>query len=223
MRITSVKPQKSSNRFNIFLDGKFALGVGEDLIVDKRLLTGKEINQKELEELIFEVEAEKLMEKIYLLLNLRPRSEKEIRDYLKYVSFKRKIKGGDEISDLVIDYILQKLKQKELINDLEFARLWVTSRSKKMGPLVLKSELFKKGISKEIIDQVSSVIYQASSQEITAKILIDKKLKRWKNLPKLILRKKAIEFLLRKGFGYGLSKSLVDNLVGLKYDTEEEI
>lgn len=166
---------------------------------------------------------EKLMERIYALFNIRQRSEKEIRDYLKKLSFKRKVKGKEEISDLTIEFVLQKLKQKELINDLEFAKLWVESRSKKRGPLALKSELIKKGVSKEIIRDVLNSYISSENQVETAKILLDKKMKSWKSLPKLGLRKKATEFLLRRGFDFGLSKTLVDNLVKLMYDSNEEI
>ena len=41
-KITSVEPQKKNpKRFSIFLDGEFAFGADEDLVVDKRLVVAK--------------------------------------------------------------------------------------------------------------------------------------------------------------------------------------
>ena len=52
-KVTSVEPQKkNSKRFNVFLDGQFAFGADEDLVVNYRLVPGKIIEQKDLEKLI---------------------------------------------------------------------------------------------------------------------------------------------------------------------------
>jgi regulatory protein len=147
MKITSVEPQKNNpNRFNIFLDGEFAFGADEDLVVDKRLLKGKEIPEEDLPGLLEESELGKLMERMYGLFGRRQRSEKEVRDYLKQLSFKRKLKGDGEITDEIASALVSKLVRKGLINDLEFAKSWVESRSKKKGINALKSELFNKGM-----------------------------------------------------------------------------
>src|SRR5690242_13760046 len=131
-KVTSVEAQKKNpKRFNIFLDGKFAFGADEDLIVDYRLIPGKEIDESMLEKLLQEAELGKLMEKMYVLFNIRQRSEKEVRDYLKNLSFKRKIKDKEEISDLTIESVIVKLNRKGMLNDSEFARSWIESRSRK--------------------------------------------------------------------------------------------
>ena len=53
-RITSVESQtKNKNRFNIFLDGQFAFGADEDLVVDWRLIPGKLLNVSDVEKLLF--------------------------------------------------------------------------------------------------------------------------------------------------------------------------
>src|SRR5438067_1257740 len=132
MKITSIESQKKNpHRFSIFLDGQFAFGADEDLVVDRRLIVGKEISPDDLQKLLEEAEIGKLMERMYGLLGRRQRSEKEIRDYLKQLSFKRKVKDQGEITDLIAQALIEKLKKKELINDLEFAKAWVESRSKK--------------------------------------------------------------------------------------------
>src|SRR5687767_1120729 len=149
MKITQVEPQKKNlKRFNVFLDGEFAFGADEDLIVDRRLVVGKEVNKEDLEQLLSEAEVGKMMERMYRLFNVRQRSEREVRDYLKNLSFKRKLKGEDQISEMAIDSVIEKLKRKNMVNDSEFAKSWANARrrSKNKGKNAIKAELFQKGI-----------------------------------------------------------------------------
>lgn len=214
MRITSVEPQKKNpNRYNIFLDGQFAFGADEDLVVERRLVVGKEINKEDLEKILSEVEIGKLVEKIYGLLNIRYRSEREIRTYLKQLSFKRKVKEQDVLSEIVIEQLIEKLKKKDLINDLRFAKEWVDARrkSKKKGVNAIKAELFQKGINRDIIEEVTSYKIQETSEEELARQALEKKLNTWKNLPEIDFKQKAIPFLMRKGFNYDIAKQVVEN------------
>ncbi len=216
-KITSVEPQKNNpHRFNIFLDGQFAFGADEDLVVERRLVLGKEINPGDMEKILSEAEVGKLVEKVYGLLNVRYRSEKEIRDYMRNLSFKRKIKDKDELSEVVIEALIEKLKKRDLINDLRFAKEWVQARrkSKQKGINALKSELFQKGINREIVDEVlSAENSDASAEETLAKDALEKKIRIWKNLPEMEFKQKALSFLMRKGFNYDLAKQVVENSI----------
>lgn len=222
MKITLIEPQKKQKgRFNIFLDSQFAFGADEDLVVNDRLIPGKVIQKEDLEKLLFEVEVGKLMDRLYGLLSIRARSEKEIRDYLKNLSFKRKLKDKEEIAQVSVDLIIERLKEKGLINDLEFAKAWVESRrrSKQKSLKVLKMELFQKGIDREIIEEVARVESpdkvedclrrQESSEGELARLVLEKKIRIWKNLSPQEFKKKAIEFLLRRGFDYEIIKEII--------------
>ncbi|OGE29332.1 hypothetical protein A2867_03185 [Candidatus Daviesbacteria bacterium RIFCSPHIGHO2_01_FULL_40_11] len=224
-KITSVEPQKKTlrlsagqgpKRFNVFLDGEFAFGADEDLVVEYRLVPGKVLDTADVEKLLFEAEVGKLTERMYRLWNVRPRSEKEVRGYLRNLSFKRKVKGSDEISDKAIDLLVSKLKQKRLLSDEEFAKAWVEGRrrSKKKGKVALKQELFQKGIDKEIIEEVLSQTTDEMEQEL-AKQALEKKMKVWKNLLPLEFKKKAFEFLTRKGFEYDIVKEVIEKTTHL--------
>lgn len=217
MKITQVEPQKKNpHRFNIFLDGEFAFGADEDAVVSQRLIVGKEISSEELPKILFETEVGKLMERMYALFTRRQRSEKEVHDYLRNLSFKRKVKDQEEISELVIDEVVERLKQKGLINDSQFASEWIHARrsSKKKGKIALKMELIKKGIEKSVIDEMDESI--TTDDEVSvARQALEKKLKSWQNLPDVEFKQKAIEFLMRRGFEYevakDVAKSLLDN------------
>lgn len=211
-KITSIEPQKKNpKRFNVFLDGKFALGADEDLIVDYRLVPGKEIDAQMLERLLQEAEVGKMMEKMYVLFNIRQRSEKEVRNYLRNLSFKRKIKDKGELSSLAIDSVINKLNRKGMLNDMEFARSWVESRSKKYGPQRIKQELYEKGINKEIIE---GLLRGGDENEVqTATWILEKKLNSWSNLDISKQKQKSYEFLLRRGYQYETVREVIEKII----------
>lgn len=212
-KVTQVEPQKkNSKRFNVFLDGKFAFGADEDLVVNRRLIVGKEISEEDLEKILFEAEVGKLMERMYRLFNIRQRSEKEVRDYLKRLSFKRKIKEQDDISEVAVEFLIERLKTKGMINDQNFAYEWTRARriSKKKGKNAIKAELFQKGISKEVINEVIS---ENGDEESIAYQALEKKMRVWKHLSEMEIRQKGIQFLVRRGFDYDLAKTVVEKVV----------
>jgi len=214
VKITSVEPQKKNpKRFNIFLDGVFVFGADEDLVVDYRLIIGKEITPSDLEKLLKGSEIGKLMERMYRLFNIRQRSEKEVREYIRNLSFKRKLKDREEISEFATNSLIEKLQKKGMLNDLEFARSWMEARGKKFGINRIKQELYKKGINREIIEEVMNSEFRVQNSETVAENQLERKLERWKNLKPMEFRKKAFDFLLRRGFEYEIVKNIVEKIM----------
>ena len=81
----------------------------------------------------------------FRLLKYRLRSEYELRQRLKKRGF----------PESVISETLLFLKDKGLVDDSEFARIWVESRIKRpLGIYRLKQELRTKGIDRGLIDEV---------------------------------------------------------------------
>lgn len=240
-KITAVRPQKSSyasslrsrfdgvgqaskrrgiRRFNIYLDGTFAFGADEDLVVKYRLLPDKIIEHQALDKLLFEAQVGKWMERMYRLFSFRPRSEKEIRDYFRIknqsASWRIKVNKEEKISDLVIEAVIKHLQEKELLNDREFARLWIEARSKRKGRRVLKAELFRKGINKEIIEEVVGEQITVEGEKGVAEQVLEKRIRLWKGLLSLEKKKKAAEFLLRRGFEYEVVKEVVEKMIKIR-------
>lgn len=222
-KITLVEPQKKnlpakrqiSHRFNIYIDGQFVFGADEDLVVDQRLIVGKEVSENDLEGLLYEAEVGKLMESIYALFNKRQRSTKEVKNYLRKLSYKRKVNGQCEISSSAIDLVVEKLKHKNLLDDEEFARSWVYIRrkSKKIGKIALRVELIRKGIDKEIIDKVLEEACDLDTEEAIAHKALAKRLPRWSSLSYLTQKRKAYEYLGRHGFEYNIIKDVVEKVI----------
>jgi regulatory protein len=168
-------------------------------------------------------------------LSFRVRSEKEVKDYLvkKIKNQKSKIKDQTtepRIKEEIIDAIVEKLKKYKFINDEEFARIWIEQRLrfKPRSIFFLKRELLSKGVDKDIIDaQISNFQFPISNelenaQESenndkdldleSAKILAQKKMKRYENLPKQEQREKLGRFLASKGFNWDTIKKTINDL-----------
>src|SRR5690349_10091607 len=81
-------------------------------------------------------------------LSFRPRSEKEVLDYLTKPRFGKYGKREPYSDEKTADIIIKKLKEYRFINDLEFAKWFIENRKK--GSRLIKVELSQKGIDKNI-------------------------------------------------------------------------
>jgi len=145
---------------------------------------------------------ENLRQKCYRFLSVRERSEKEIWEYLQ-----RKIKRFKlDNQNKLINLLIQQLKEEGLIDDKKFIAWWVEQRGyfKPKGFFALKQELIQKGVNRDLIDQFFEE-NKINELEL-AKIALQKKSKTLKDLKKEELYKKAIGFLLRRGFSFELAR-----------------
>ncbi len=156
-------------------------------------------------------ESEKYYNKALRYLSYRPRSEKEIREKLTRTRSREKVERVDK----VIDQIINKLKEQNLINDEEFARWWVEQRTtfRPKGIRLIKLELKQKGISPDIIEvTINSSQLTINKETERAKKLIQKKIERYRSLPKRERNQKLGLFLQRRGFDFETIKKSIDEL-----------
>jgi regulatory protein len=199
--ITKLKTQKDRNRVNLYLDHQFAFGLSLKEVVKLGLTVGQKLTEEEVEKLLFSRQEEKLYQKTLNFLSYRPRSEKEIKDYLVRKRANPKIQTS----------ILKKLRKLNFINDEDFARWWLEQRMsfRPRGKPLLRRELFQKGIEKKIIDSLISQISPFSQINSARKIMAKKK-KLYQNLPLQKLRQKLFSLLARRGFEFELIKEAID-------------
>jgi len=76
-------------------------------------------------------------------------------------------------------------------------------------------ELLQKGISRDIVEDIlnDSNHFNKVSEEQVAENLLQKKVKVWKNLPEMEMKKKSTDFLLRRGFEYPVAKLTIEKLL----------
>jgi len=203
--VTSIKPQRNQKRVNVYLDDKFGFGIDIENFVKLGLKVEQELKEEEIEKIVKKAEFQKTLDKLLRFATLRPRSEKEIKDWFK----KRKV------HESLYKELLNRLSKLELIDDKKFAKWWVDQRNtfKPRGKRVLEMELRLKGIKKEIAQEILGDL--KVNEEKVAKDLLQKKVYRWKSLPVLERKLKMSQFLARKGFGWDVIEKSVDKMLKL--------
>jgi len=144
-------------------------------------------------------------DKVLKFLSFRARSEFEINEYMLR-------KGWNEETR---KEVLEKLKILKLLDDEAFARQWIGYRthSRPKGRSLVKMELRKKGVNKEIIDKLLSEERGSASEKILAEKYGRAKLKRFKNLPALEAKRKLYSALMIRGFNGEIVGEVVDKLL----------
>ncbi len=135
------------------------------------------------------------------LLSRRPRSKKELFEYLK----------KKDCLESKIKKIIHKFIELDFINDNKFVDWWFEQRLilKPKGKRVLRQELLQKGIDKELIEQKLSEIDKRQLEE-SARLILKKKIIYWRDLPKLKFKKKIFNFLAYRGFDFKIIRNLID-------------
>lgn len=201
LRVTSIKPQKRKDRLNVFLDEKFAFGVGLQVLLSENIKVGSTLGEEQLKKILKKENFSKLYDSSLKILSARPRSEKEIKDYLaQKIAKTSNVKFSEAKESVLIAQIITKLKNQQFVDDFEFAKWWSTSRTRQLkGPRLIKVELIKKGIDRQIVDDISLSFKNTKGQAAKA---VEKKLKIWRNLPKDKLREKVYRYLAQRGFDW---------------------
>ncbi len=189
MKITKIEAQvKTKGRFSVFVDGKFVFGLSENGLLSSGIKLGQEIDETEMKRLKKLSDTDKLYSMALHLIARRPRSKKELQDYLY-----RKTKSEEESTE-----ILNMLSNASLVDDEDFARRWVESRRflKPISTRKLTLELRQKGINSEIINRVLSA--DQTDELAVLKQLVAKKRTQSRYQDDL----KLMQYLTRQGFSY---------------------
>jgi regulatory protein len=200
MKITAIKQQAHDlNRVNVSIDGKYRLSLDLSQVIDLGIKVGKELDETDLARLEDESQFGKLYTRALEYCLLRPRSEREMRDYLWRKTLSSRTKDGrikPGVSKDIVNRVLEKLVEKNYLNDKRFAEWWVENRYQKKGISHKKLivELKSKGISSEIIEQT----LEASTRDDLLELqkIINKKAKRYDD------ERKLIQYLVGQGFRY---------------------
>ena len=189
-KITDIKPQaKNKGRVNIFVDGEYFCALEKLTALEYRLKVGDEIDGDTLRAASLDSERTAAFDRAAKYIGLRPRTEKEMRDYLF-------TKGYDEDT---VAYVVDKLKSYGYIDDAEFSRVYIDYVSHRYGKRKIEADLKAKGVSSEIID---AALEEADDQSEAVAKLSEKYLRT--HPPDM---RKLIAYLMSKGFDYETIKA----------------
>ena len=203
MKITRLKRGvRNAQKIAIYVDSKYTFSVLESILIDENLYIDKEITEVDLDRIRELSEALEIKVKLINLISRRPRSEKEVTQYIA----KQRLTDNSE-------KVIVLLKEDGYIDDTKFAKWWIDQRVafRNKSSNEIRNELRNKGISNDIIENAIEETNMSENEVSSIKLLAGKKqnLLQHKNLTTEQMNEKIVQFLLRKGFRWEIiQKSL---------------
>lgn len=189
MKITSLKQQiKNPERVSVFVDEKYSFSLSLDELVKHKLAKAQDFTEAEVKKFKKISEDGKLRARALEWLLNRPHSTREFKDYLY------KKKADPELTDSLIT----EFTSRGYLDDAKFAAWFIELKTRKnKSARAIRSELFSKGIGRELADEAFGV--EGVDEDAAIKQLIAKKSQhsRYKNDPL-----KLAKYLTSQGFSY---------------------
>jgi regulatory protein len=193
--ITALTVQRRRrNRVNVFLDGEYAFSLQDALAAS--LHPGQELDEQTIAELRRRDVVEEAYNHALNYLTYRPRSAWEVRRYLE--------KRG--LSEETRAAVLGRLTRAGLVNDREFAQLWVENRAahRPRGRRALRAELRQRGIANEIVESAVLDVDETAA----ALRVAEARAGRLSHLNRQTFRQRLYGYLQRRGFSYDVCRDV---------------
>lgn len=206
MKITKIEPQKRNRkRMSVYIDGAFAFGVDMEVAYVCGLKEGLEVDKEWIDAVVQKEELLRAQNYALNLLSFRARSEKEIAE--------RMAQKGYE--PFIIDKTIAYLKEQGYINDKAFAEAFIKDKLELNGHgrNRIRWELYKKGVSRELVDELLEKVVTPDEEYEKAKMLAERKMKLWQKDSKPVQYRKLSGLLARKGYPFDLASKVARELV----------
>lgn len=204
--ITAIEPQKKrAGYYNIFIDDEYRFSLSDLDLASLHLKVNQQVSKQEIDDLLQSSLSSKAYNFALRYLTARPRSKKEVSDYLVKKDFDEEI----------IEGTLHNLEKQNYVNDADFAQMWIKNRLllSPRSTKMLRLELYKKGIDKSIAEEALKNFTEDEYRD-SLKDLINKKRRQYPDDEKLI------QYLVRKGYNYGEVKTVLLESVALQDESE---
>ena len=195
-----IKAQRGrGNKIHLLLDDEYKITTDVEFWALNYINDGTEITEEEWDELVDKIGYRKAFNKCADLLSRRDHSVKELRDKLLRT-----------VDEACADKAIDKYIEMGYLDDEKFAKALAEHlyTVKNYSDSHVKQELFKRGISRDIVNEI---VYSSENDPVQSVITIINK----KYLNKLNIeggREKVIAAMMRKGFSYSDIKSALDEI-----------
>ena len=204
--ITRLESQvHNDDRVSVYLDGEFAFGIHEDLVVKHSLQVGETLTPEGVRELERDEQYVDAKQAALDYLAYKPRTEEEVR---------RKLRQED-VPSPVIEDVIARLYELEYLDDEAYAHDYAHNRfsSKKYGPVRIRRELTERGVDRRLADAAVDELF--AEVDVTAAAWTHAE-KRWPRLageddPRR-RRQKMYRYLRRRGFTSNTIRPILDEL-----------
>jgi len=189
MTIKTAPLKRGKNRFAVIVDGQMAIKTDYDILHALKIFEKSDIGEEEFLSLKTEIEIYEAKKRAFILLGMRAHSKSELTSKLRQKGF------SQQAAISAADY----MDQKGYLNDEYFAREFYKSlKNKGYAGQKIRYELSKKGISRDIIDEIMAGEDVGEADDGAIFSLIEKKIGREKITKEN--RGKIYTYLARRGF-----------------------
>ena len=206
LKITSISPQKKrKDRFSLFHEDTFLVGVSSQTLIDLSLKKGVELTPFLFEKISDAEEYQKVKDTFYDYLSRRDHGSFELKQ--------KALKKGFHSN--IINDVLDEFDRKGLLNDESFAKKFAADKAefKQWGPVKIKSALRKKGISKNIAEKtVHSITNDLDQVQICVDLLSKRKSHFLRETDPLKRKQKMYRYLAGKGFTGSVVTKAIDTI-----------
>jgi regulatory protein len=203
--ITALEQQSNdASRVSVFLDGEFAFGVHEDLVVKHGLRTGRTLTPAEQQEIEHDDQYVRAKQRALDYLAHKPRTEAEVR---------RKLRRQDA-PEPVIEDVVARLYELSYLDDEAYAEDYVRNRfaSKKYGPVRIRRELVERGVDRHTAEAAVDDLFAEKNLRAVAREHAEKRWGRLADEEPRRRRQKLYRYLRRRGFPSDTITPLLDEL-----------
>ena len=200
MTVTEIVPF-DKRRSKVILEDDFTLVLYRGEIKRFGIEEGKPLSEETYQEILQEVLLKRARERVLFLLKSSDKTEQELR---------RKLKDGGYPAEAV-DYAINFVKEHRFINDQDYGRRYVEFNSERKSERQIQYELQKKGLDKEVIQDILNE--QPVDEEAQIQAYIKKKRLKSEEMD-FKERHKVMAALGRKGFSY----EAISRVLGGFYD-----
>ena len=166
----------------------------EEQLISNRIIKGMSFYEKDWKKIIKSLDEGILFDKTLKYIDYKPRTEKEVIDYLE----------EHNATPTNIKNILKKLKEINFIDDDRYARIFIEEEIRhQKGPNAIKHVLLTKGITEDIINKY---LYEYSDELLfdNALDMANKTLKTVNGLPVSKQKESVYTRLYRMGYDYSI-------------------
>ena len=171
-RIVSGITEYKKNKYKVCMDDGTHLVLYKGEVRRYRLQEGQTVDEALYQELFYEVVGKRVKKRALALLEKMDRTEQGLY---------RKLAESEYPEELILDAI-EYVKKYHYIDDMRYARNYISYRQGSKSRRRLQQELMQKGVPKEITEQALEEIYENNDIE---KIAEEKLIRKYKDTKKL--------------------------------------
>ena len=191
--ITAIRAQvRDSQRVSLEINGEFALGISLDVLAHEALFVGQHLDDATIARLMTSVAFDQAKQAALRLLELRPRSQRELTDRLRQRGF----------SPETITAVCALLSERGLIDDAAFANYLVEQRQRMhhRGAGAIRTDLRRHGIDNDTIAALNSTHHLGANDADNALTFARKIATRHRGLDRVTFTRRLGGALQRRGF-----------------------